>query len=243
MRKHKDSKAYKIINAIFSSIIIAIFVVVFAVMIYLLTQLFSGKPPSIFGHRFYFVLTDSMAPTLNSKDMILSKVLKDNTDADYIKSMVHEGDIVTYIGKINQRDEFITHRVIRDENREDVIFYNEEQGLWMVITKGDNNPSADAPIPITKLSAVMVRKVTVISAIYNFVSNKSGGFILIGIPIILILIPFIIRLVIAVKTPTDKEDEKKRLEEDIARKAVADYIAEKNKAEEKPDTDGLKKED
>lgn len=238
-RKKNLSKGKKIVNAVITSIIIIIFVLALAAMIYLLVQLIGGNAPSLFGYRFYFVLTESMSPYLEPKDMILSKIIEDNSDVEYVKSMVHEGDVVTYLGKIGQNDAFITHRVIKAEDKDGVIYYDEETDSYMIITKGDNNSGPDKPIPITKLNAVMVKKVDFISAIYNFSSNRAGGFILMGIPIILILIPFILRLIIVIKTPEEDkkkisgEEEKKRLEEEIARKAVEEFIAEKKKAEEK----------
>lgn len=237
-RKEELTKAQKVVNAIFSAIIIAIFVIALAAMIYLLVQLTSGNSPNLFGYRFYFVLTGSMKPTLEPKDMILSKVIEDNSDVEYVRSMVREGDIITYTGKIGSNDAPITHRVIKGDDKDDVIYYDDELGQWMLITKGDNNSRADDPIPITKVSAVMVRKVNFISAIYNFVSTKAGGFVLIGIPVVLILLPFIFRIVLTAKqTDKDKEKEseeerRKKLEEEIARKAVEEYLASINKDKE-----------
>jgi signal peptidase len=242
-KKKHLSKASKVINGIFSTIILAVFILALAAMIYLLVQFVGGKSPSLFGYRFYFVLTDSMDPTLKPTDMILSKVVKDNTDIDYVKEIISEGDIVTYQGKVNQNDAPITHRVILQDGKDDIFFYDENKESWMLITKGDNNIVADQPIPITSLNAVMVSKAGFVSAIYNFISNKSGGFLLLLIPIILVLIPFIIRLVVIIKSPPDEEekdkitdDEKKLIEEEIARKAVQDYIKQHKEKEKENDT-------
>lgn len=249
--KKQVSKARKVINAVITSIIVVFFVFALSIMIYLIFQLVSGNSPSIFGYRFYFVLTDSMEPTLKPKDMILSKVIKDSSDIEYVKEMIHEGDVVTYIGKVGPMDAFITHRVIKGEDKDDVIYFDEDSNSWMIITKGDHNSRADDPIPITKLKAVMVRKVNIVSAIFNFASNPAGGFVLIFIPILFILIPFVFRLILAIKAPSEEEkkkelseeekkhleDERKRLEEEIARKAVEEYLAEQSKEEDNSSPD------
>ncbi|NLL56054.1 MAG: signal peptidase I [Clostridiales bacterium] len=231
-KKKPISKAKKIVNGIATAIVLTIFALALFAMIYLLTQFVSGKEPDLFGHRFYFVLTDSMNPTLKPTDMILSKVIKDSNDIDYVKSLVSEGDIVTYVGYVGNSQERITHRVIKSDEHDDVFFYDEEKESWMLITKGDNNHRADSPIPISALDAVMVRKAAVVSALYNFISNKSGGLVLILIPIALILVPFIIRFIIVLKTPAKEElteEEQKKRQEEIARKAVQDYIEEQKK--------------
>lgn len=239
-KKKNLSKAAKIINTIFSAIIIAIFVVALAAMIYLLVQFVGGKAPSLFGYRFYFVVTDSMNPTLKPTDMILSKVIKDNNDIEYLRDNISQGDVITYIGKIGQNSELITHRIIVKDGKDDIFFFDEDKNSWMFVAKGDNNVREDSAFPITAIQGVMIRKVGFISKLYNFISNKSGGFILILIPVVGILIPFIIRLIVVLKTPSEEEkkeltdEEKKLLEEEIARKAVQEFIEQQNENKNPP---------
>jgi signal peptidase len=228
----QPSKTKKTINTIVTVIIICVFIVALTTMGYLFIQLLRGETPSLFGYRFYYVLTDSMSPTIEPKDVILSKIIEDNTDIDFIKENIHEGDIVTYVGIVNGTESLITHRVIKSSEYDDVIYYDEETSDWMLITKGDNNIAADIPISITKLNAIMVCKINFVGFIYNVATSTWGGIFLIGIPIVVLVISIIYRIA---KAYADADNEEKAKEiannnvelnkkkEEIARKAIEEF--------------------
>lgn len=227
--KKPVSKAKKAINTIFTTVTVTIFAIVFCALLYILIQVIGGSTPSLFGYRFYFVLTESMSPTLEPKDIILSKIIEDNTDIDYVKNLVHEGDVVTYLGKIGTQDAYITHRVVKSEDQEDIIYFDDTTQQWMLTTKGDNNTGADSPIAISKLSAVMVTKVDIVGAVYNFVTTPFGSILLIGLPILFILCSLILRIVVIIKTPQEKSNKStiftEEEKDEIARKAIEEYKA------------------
>lgn len=74
---------------------------------------------SFFGYSVFEVVSNSMAPTIEKKDVIVVKI------GDEIK----EGDIITY----KSADSFVTHRVI-------------EINGDSFITRGDANNSKDVPV-------------------------------------------------------------------------------------------------
>lgn len=115
----------------------------------------SKEDASIFGYRFYTVLTDSMVPQADSPpggfssgDIIIVKLMDG--------SQVEEGDIVTFL--VGDSDRFLTHRVVRKMDE-----LNDEPGEYLV-TKGDANNTNDPPI---KAERVLGKKVGTIP--------KAGG--------------------------------------------------------------------
>lgn len=115
----------------------------------------SKEDASIFGYRFYTVLTDSMVPQEDSQpggfysgDIIIIKLING--------SEVEKGDIVTFM--VGEGDRFLTHRVVETMDE-----LNGEEGEYLV-TKGDANQTNDPPI---KADRVVGKKV--------FTIPKAGG--------------------------------------------------------------------
>ncbi|WP_295094272.1 signal peptidase I [Ruminococcus sp.] len=84
---------------------------------------------SLFGFRYYIVLTDSMVPEFSSGDMVFVK----RTGAEAI----NEGDIITF-NPSSGSDAYLTHRVT-----EKIANY-ENTGVICFRTKGDANDSEDS---------------------------------------------------------------------------------------------------
>jgi len=93
---------------------------------------------SLFGYRFYNVLTPSMQPFFNAGDMIFVKL----ADPSEIKVQ----DVVTF--KPNPRsDAYLTHRVVKLLPADDV-------NPARMITQGDNNNAADPPMTMDAVIGV-----------------------------------------------------------------------------------------
>ena len=84
---------------------------------------------SLFGFRYYIVLTDSMVPEFSSGDMVFVK----RTGAEKIK----EGDIITF-NPSSGSDAYLTHRVTKK------IPDYENTGVTCFKTKGDANNTEDS---------------------------------------------------------------------------------------------------
>lgn len=91
---------------------------------------FNASPTkSIFGYRYYTVLTGSMSPTYNVGDIIFVQI-KD-------PESINEGDVITF-NPSRDSDAYLTHRVIEKlENYEG-------SGVTCFRTKGDANDSEDS---------------------------------------------------------------------------------------------------
>lgn len=242
------TRARKVLNGIVTGVLTVVLVTAVSAMLYLIIQLIQGKSPTLFGYRFYYVLTDSMEPYLKPADVILSKSVEGYT-AEEIKSLLKEGDIITYRGIVGGREAMITHRVTN--NQGEVVFFDEISEKWMVQTKGDNNTAFDSPMEISRISAVMVSKVDIIGWLYSSITTPLGVIFFIGLPSLFIITIMILRIVkIALAPPapvraanaeTDAETERQialnaveeyKLEErkkQIAEQAVREYLDAQNK--------------
>lgn len=114
------------------SVVRSVFVYLLAFGIIVAAAFFAAdKSPSksLFGFRYYTVLTDSMVPAFASGDMVFVKIM----NADKIE----EGDIITF-NPSSDSDAYLTHRVI-----EKIPDY-QGTGVTCFRTKGDANDAEDS---------------------------------------------------------------------------------------------------
>ncbi|EOH94204.1 signal peptidase I [Enterococcus pallens] len=118
---------------------------------------------AILGHRFYQVLTDSMAPQPNSPkggfysgDIVLVKM----TDGSQVKP----GDIVTF--QVGEGDRYLTHRMVE---RLDQL--NGQAGDY-IVTKGDANKSNDPPILADRVRGKVVFVIPKMGSLLNFIQEN-----------------------------------------------------------------------
>lgn len=117
-----------------------VFDICFTVFIYLVAAAiivgavlfsFSTRPDkSLFGYRYYNVLTGSMSPVYNVGDMIFVKVSNNGSD-------INVGDVITFNPSLDS-DAYLTHRVTEK------IENYEGTGKTCFRTKGDANNSGDS---------------------------------------------------------------------------------------------------
>lgn len=125
---------------------------------------FSEKSDAaIMGHRFYQVLTDSMAPQADSPkggfysgDIVIVKLMNG--------SEVKEGDIVTF--QVGEGDRYLTHRMVE---RLDEL--NGESGDY-IVTKGDANKSNDPPISADRVYGKVTFVIPRMGSMLNFVQEN-----------------------------------------------------------------------
>ena len=113
---------------------------------------------SLFGYRYYVVLTDSMAPAFRSGDMVLVR----RCGADAIKT----GDIITF-NPSSGSDAYLTHRVT-----EKLPDY-QGTGVTCFRTKGDANDTEDSfLIDETRVIGVVKVSVPKLGMIIRFVQLR-----------------------------------------------------------------------
>jgi len=100
---------------------------------------FSNKDTkSLFGYRFYNVLTPSMVPFFKPGDMIFVKLVE--------PSQVKVGDVVTFSPSPHS-EAFLTHRVVG-------LLPAEGGKPARMVTKGDHNNAADPPVGLNSVIGV-----------------------------------------------------------------------------------------
>lgn len=220
----KKVSAKKIIGAITTTLLVVAFIFALVSLASVMFQTLRGGEATLFGYKMYHVESDSMYPTLEKGDMLISKSIKNTSDHDKVDKQVNVGDVVTFTQQVKGVVINNTHRVIKD------VYFDEEVGEYCIVTKGDN-PSAptDAPLPITSLKAKMVKKTTALADIYEFLGSVSGIAIVIILPMGLLLVSTIFQLVQKIRKPAEepKQEQKSPIlsrEEEIKRKAVEDFI-------------------
>ncbi len=122
----------------------------------------------------YVVLTGSMLPTIQVKDIVVTKKVEE----DKLKV----GDIVTFLTPDQRFNGIsITHRIIER-------YYNETDNKYYYKTQGDNNNIADdVLISNDNIYGKVILKIPKLGYIQDLLASKSGLIIVIIIPCLAIL--------------------------------------------------------
>ena len=122
----------------------------------------------------YVVLSGSMLPTIEVKDVVVTKKIAEER--------LEIGDIITFIspdprfGGIS-----VTHRIIEK-------IYDETQGVYKYRTQGDNNNIADGtPVPNDYILGKVILKIPKLGYIQDILASKGGLIIFVLIPCLAIL--------------------------------------------------------
>lgn len=180
-QEHKKKQGKKILNVLYNIVFFALCagIVTGAVLF-----AFSSNPEkSIFGYRFYNVLSSSMEPSEGSPDggfyegdvIIVKKV------TDY--NEINVGDIITFNpGKESKA--YLTHRVVDIKTQ-----LNSDKGLYFV-TRGDANKSDDPPISAELVIGKKVFTIPKLGGVVGFIQDN----LILSIVFILSLFAFIVVL-------------------------------------------------
>lgn len=170
----------KILNIIIDVLII-IMLIVSATVAGLAIASKSSGVPNLFGYAPISVQSDSMAPTFESGDLIISQVVDINYE-------LKVDDVITFATTINGQNALNTHRIIE---------VNETNGFKYYITKGDNNVVEDEN-PVYETDVVAVYTGTCLKgfgAFYDFLTSQTGFFFVILLPLIIFFIYEVIRVI------------------------------------------------
>ena len=166
--KLKNNKVFNIIRKIFSFLITILLILVFVVI---LVQRVTNNRINVGGYGVYTVVTGSMIPEYNVKDLILAS----REDAKNIQI----GDDVVYIGKEgNLSGKIIAHRVIEK---------HDNNGKISFVTKGIANGLSDPEIDDTQILGVVRQKLHILSFCSHLVNNIYGLIILVLIPLVVFI--------------------------------------------------------
>ncbi len=146
--------------------------------------------PNLFGYSICRVSSPSMEPELMVGDVILGKEVEDASE-------IEVGDVITFRGSGEYAGMFITHKVI--------VAPEMQEGRLMLQTQGVANDIPDAPIDAESVKSVVICKIPVMRAFYNYFFSPWGLITIIA----LIIFAFFDELILVVKTLAG-EDKKMR---------------------------------
>lgn len=116
----------------------------------------TDEKKSIFGYRFYEVLSGSMRPTIDIGELVVIKMCNPED--------VQVGDIVTK-SVSTDGSLTLTHRVIEK-------YDDPETGALMVVTQGDDNQSADVAMPADEVIGTMQMHIPYLGYVVGFVKGN-----------------------------------------------------------------------
>ncbi len=208
MSKQK-SRARKIVSNSITFGLLGLFV---ALVVYAIVCFASGRILSFFGYGFSSVKTGSMKPVIEPKSVVLIKMVN-GEDHDFIVG--ENGNIVVYEGKVVGNDALILHRIV------------EENSDGTITTKGDANPSADAPISRSSVKGVYVKTLPFLTKLSRVLTTGAGLVFLVLIPCVGLVV---CHLITAVKSASVLQAQKQRelREEELKKQAVEEFLRSQN---------------
>ena len=122
----------------------------------------------------YVVMSGSMLPTIQVKDIVVTKKVPEEK--------LEVGDIITFISPDTRFGGIsVTHRIIEK-------YYDESIGSYSYRTKGDNNNIADSVlVPNKNILGKVILKVPKLGYLQDILSSKGGLIIVVLIPCLVIL--------------------------------------------------------
>lgn len=148
---------------------VIIWIVVILLVAITLVQRLSNNKMTLANYSIYTIVTESMVPKYNVKDIILAK--KVNTD------ILEIGDDVVYIGKEGTFDKkIVTHQIINIENNAKIFH-----------TKGISNSIEDPPITSDQIYGKVICKLPILSFLSKIVNNQYGFYFIIIIPTVILI--------------------------------------------------------
>lgn len=141
---------------------------------------------NIFGYKSYVIKTNSMEPTINVNDVVLTKHVK--------QEKINVGDVITFL----KDGEVITHRITKIDNGDNIQY----------TTKGDNNNIEDTfKITYEDIEGKHILTIPYLGKIIGILENK-----IIFLIILLIILIFLF-MQLQSQEKKDNRREKKKIED------------------------------
>ena len=238
----KEKKGARVANIVINVVlVVAILIAAFCTYVSFVTSSGHGVP-SVFGTQMLSVQTNSMYPTIKEGDLIFDKQVKDSEELKI-------DDIITYWTVIDGERVLNTHRIIE-------IYDGGEYRIFQ--TKGDNVDTED---PMTVHESEIVgkytgKKIGGLGKVFDFLQTSKGFLIVVVIPVALFFLFHLVqffrvlfeyqkvknRLAFEMERDgeddgadtgvvPDRDEERRRLEEELREKLKKELLEEKEKAD------------
>lgn len=196
-KKQKKSEAKKAYQYVTTAILSVVMIAVIAALAMVFIQVARGQKPNLFGYRVYYVMTDSMTPSIKVGDVLIERVFDPEKDA----ALLTEDTVISYVGAYGDyKGMSITHRIIEG------VHYDKAHGKYVVTTQGTKEGATiDPPVPVENIEAVMVRKSSLITGLYSVFKSTAGLICITVIPCAFMIAGLLFKLFIQLKTKKPKE--------------------------------------
>ena len=208
-------------------ILTALLIVVLVFCVIVVVRVKNTNKPFLFGYATFYVVSGSMDPTIKVGDVILIERVSSPEDLE-------KGDIITFHGRGgNLAGKVVTHRIISD-------------GVvnGKITTCGDaNHGIADDPITYDDVIGRYVKTSVALTTVYMAFTSKYGFLFIVFIPLLILLIVQIVNFRRACRMDKDgrlpeeksaeevQEEAVRAREDEIKRKAIAEYIESRKRIE------------
>ncbi len=174
-----------------TSIIAAVFFILAFLLLIFATLSRANPEMSLFGYRFYYVLTGSMEPEIKEGSFIVAK----ETAFEDLKI----GDTISFISRDPDIEGMVNSHKIYSIDTNDV-------GVAEITTKGAANPAPDEyKVYEEDIKGRVVFDSYTIGKLFEVLSNRAVSFCVTVLPIAIIVLINLIDLFIIINTP-EKED-------------------------------------
>lgn len=237
----EEKKSKKVLGVIID--ILLIIVIIIAIVISILT--FSSKASNngvanILGYSPFAVQSDSMHPTFEKGDLIISKT----KDIDTTK--IEVGDIITFRATdLNSGDEFVnSHRVVKVDR------LNDTSEFRFFTTKGDNLDDNDLTrVGSTEILGIYTgKRIPVLGSVMDFLRTQTGFLVCVLIPLALFFLWELYKFITVIVAKKKNEaiesmsdEDKKRIAEEYIRQSSAENKAESSAVNAEADSENIGK--
>lgn len=223
----------KIGSIALDALIVMIFIISLLVVVASITANRQNGQANVFGYTVNSVQTDSMAPSINAGDLVVSKLITADNKAEIV---LEKGQIVSFYDELeNGMPILITHRIddIKDEG-----------GTLIYTTWGDNRVSApipDDPMTINEIQSVCLFRIPFAGRFIDFLKTPLGFILCLVLPLLGFIAWQAYKLVSlylkSKKLELEEEAEKisktkSELSEEEKNAIIAEYLAKQAKAEQ-----------
>lgn len=235
----------KIVNVLIDIIVVLILLISATILTITLTTSKDTGAPNVFGYTLNTIQSQSMEPVMYKGDMIIGKVVDENTPEFKV------GDIVIYTTTQEMDDGtnqyvLVCHRIVKTKVEGETTYY---------LTKGDNNDVSDAQtvgwltsdkiVGVYENSEYKGSLLKGVGSIYDYLLDFWGFFFVIVLPMILFFIYELIRVIMNIVAYTKEKAlvaaaeaaQSAELTEAQKQKAIEEYLASQAAKEnsDKPD--------
>lgn len=173
-KSHKVAKAFRLVFTIVGIVacVMMVFMLICNHIVIAKGHTNADEIPSVFGLSTMYVMTDSMAPTIDGGDLVFIRKISAGD--------VAVNDVIAFFDPESTTEQMVVlHRVM------DIIA---DDGEVAFITKGDGNDTSDlVAVPADNLVGVYVLRLRFMGSVAMFLQSTQGIVLSVSVPLMLLI--------------------------------------------------------